>query len=142
TNRLQCLRLTNRCADILLSVREEIKYAGDQVNEELQAPIAKLKEYVFLILYTRSSAMLYLDIPHPCLHHPQMSIPLSDTDTPSTDHTNPSSSNRPTGTSSATKSKQRSARATGASQKHSSCSGSASKSASCATSMGLCRFRT
>ncbi|KAG6892935.1 hypothetical protein C0992_011833, partial [Termitomyces sp. T32_za158] len=44
TNRLQCLRLTNRCADILLSVREEIKYAGDQVNEELQAPIAKLKE--------------------------------------------------------------------------------------------------
>ncbi|KAG6879023.1 hypothetical protein C0992_005773 [Termitomyces sp. T32_za158] len=44
TNRLQCLRLTNLCADILLSVREEVKEAGDQVNKELQAPIAKLTE--------------------------------------------------------------------------------------------------
>ncbi|KAG6902523.1 hypothetical protein C0995_015340 [Termitomyces sp. Mi166 len=44
TNRLQCLRLTERCADILLSVREEVKEAGDQVDEELQAPITKLTE--------------------------------------------------------------------------------------------------
>ncbi|KAG6889171.1 hypothetical protein C0992_006218 [Termitomyces sp. T32_za158] len=43
-NCLQCLRLTNRCADILLSVREEIKEDGDQIDEELQAPIAKLTE--------------------------------------------------------------------------------------------------
>ncbi|KAG6877678.1 hypothetical protein C0992_009504 [Termitomyces sp. T32_za158] len=44
TNRLQCIRLTERCADILLSVREEVKEAGDQVDEELQVPIAKLTE--------------------------------------------------------------------------------------------------
>ncbi|KAG6894992.1 hypothetical protein C0993_010344, partial [Termitomyces sp. T159_Od127] len=41
-NRLQCLRLTERCADILLSVREEVKEAGDQVDKELQVPIAEL----------------------------------------------------------------------------------------------------
>ncbi|KNZ79967.1 hypothetical protein J132_08409 [Termitomyces sp. J132] len=44
TNRLQCLRLTQRCADILLSVHEEVKEAGDQVDEELQTPITKLTE--------------------------------------------------------------------------------------------------
>ncbi|KAF9255884.1 hypothetical protein L218DRAFT_911907 [Marasmius fiardii PR-910] len=52
-NRLQCLRLTERCADILLSVRQEVREAGDQVTEELTIPIAKLTEafnsvYVFL----------------------------------------------------------------------------------------------
>ncbi|KAK7046148.1 hypothetical protein VNI00_007151 [Paramarasmius palmivorus] len=52
-NRLQCLRLTERCADILLSVREEVKEAGDQVTEELKMPVLKLTEafnavYVFL----------------------------------------------------------------------------------------------
>ncbi|KAG6819733.1 hypothetical protein H0H93_009207 [Arthromyces matolae] len=44
TNRLQCLRLTERCADILLSVREEVKEAGDEVGEELTLPIEKLTE--------------------------------------------------------------------------------------------------
>ncbi|KAJ7079089.1 hypothetical protein B0H15DRAFT_520827 [Mycena belliarum] len=41
-NRLACLRLTERCAEILLSVREEIKDAGDQVGHELTLPIKKL----------------------------------------------------------------------------------------------------
>lgn len=43
-NRLACLRLTERCADILLSVRQEILDAGNAVNVELEAPIAKLNE--------------------------------------------------------------------------------------------------
>jgi abelson tyrosine-protein kinase 1 len=43
-NRLASLRLTERCADILISVREEIVDAGYTVAEELHAPIAKLDE--------------------------------------------------------------------------------------------------
>jgi abelson tyrosine-protein kinase 1 len=43
-NELSCLRLTERCADILLSVREEIHDAGDEVGIELAAPISKLEE--------------------------------------------------------------------------------------------------
>ncbi|KAF9481061.1 hypothetical protein BDN70DRAFT_876798 [Pholiota conissans] len=43
-NQLSCLRLTERCADILLSVREEIRDAGEQVGTELAAPISKLEE--------------------------------------------------------------------------------------------------
>ncbi|KAK7455814.1 hypothetical protein VKT23_010848 [Stygiomarasmius scandens] len=43
-NRLQCLRLTEHCADILLSVRQEIWEAGDRVGEELAMPIAKLTQ--------------------------------------------------------------------------------------------------
>ncbi|KAI9434573.1 hypothetical protein H4582DRAFT_1818451 [Lactarius indigo] len=43
-NRLASLRLTERCADILISVREEIVDAGYTVAEELHAPIAKLVE--------------------------------------------------------------------------------------------------
>jgi len=46
-NRLACLRLTERCADILLSIREEIREAGDYVGIELQGPILRLVEYVF-----------------------------------------------------------------------------------------------
>ena len=45
-NRLGCLRLTERCANILLSVREEIHEAGDQVGSELALPISKLEESV------------------------------------------------------------------------------------------------
>ncbi|KII83772.1 hypothetical protein PLICRDRAFT_95753 [Plicaturopsis crispa FD-325 SS-3] len=41
-NRLACLRLTERCADILLAVREEIEDAGNAVGEELRNPITKL----------------------------------------------------------------------------------------------------
>jgi hypothetical protein len=44
-NRLATLRLTERCSDILISVREEIVDAGYTVTEELHAPIAKLNEY-------------------------------------------------------------------------------------------------
>jgi abelson tyrosine-protein kinase 1 len=45
-NRLACLRLTERCADILYGVREEIADAGDTVAAELAAPIAALVEFV------------------------------------------------------------------------------------------------
>ena len=45
-NRLGCLRLTERCADILISVRMEISNAGDVLGQELAAPIQKLEEYV------------------------------------------------------------------------------------------------
>ncbi|KAF8147822.1 hypothetical protein B0H34DRAFT_738281 [Crassisporium funariophilum] len=56
-NRLGCLRLTQRCADILISVRQEIYDAGDTVGQELEAPITKLEEsfvtvYTFLIKQT------------------------------------------------------------------------------------------
>ncbi|TFY60519.1 hypothetical protein EVJ58_g5101 [Rhodofomes roseus] len=43
-NRMACLRLTERCATILFSVREEIAEAGDQVGEELLYPIQRLVE--------------------------------------------------------------------------------------------------
>lgn len=43
-NRLACLRLTERCADILLSIREEIREAGDDVGIELRTPLNKLLE--------------------------------------------------------------------------------------------------
>ncbi|KZT67854.1 hypothetical protein DAEQUDRAFT_693396 [Daedalea quercina L-15889] len=43
-NRMACLRLTERCATILFSVREEIAEAGDQVGEELIYPIQRLVE--------------------------------------------------------------------------------------------------
>ncbi|KAI0364174.1 hypothetical protein BV20DRAFT_956762 [Pilatotrama ljubarskyi] len=41
-NRLACLRLTERCATILMSVREEIAEAGDDVGVELQVPVNRL----------------------------------------------------------------------------------------------------
>lgn len=41
-NRLACLRLTERCAEILLSVRDEVKGAGEMVGDELAVPIEKL----------------------------------------------------------------------------------------------------
>ncbi|KAL5525571.1 hypothetical protein ACEPAG_6907 [Sanghuangporus baumii] len=44
TNRMACLRLTERCADILLAVREDIHEAGDQIGEELKVPMQKLVE--------------------------------------------------------------------------------------------------
>ncbi|KAI0270447.1 hypothetical protein BC834DRAFT_922465 [Gloeopeniophorella convolvens] len=50
-NRLASLRLTERCADILISVREEIAEAGDSVSEELHSPIAKLNEAFEEVLY-------------------------------------------------------------------------------------------
>ena len=47
-NRLACLRLTERCATILISIREEIAEAGDEVGLELQPPLDRLVEYVHL----------------------------------------------------------------------------------------------
>ncbi|TFY54870.1 hypothetical protein EVG20_g9534 [Dentipellis fragilis] len=44
TNRSACQELTKRCADLLISVREEIVDAGQDVSEELHAPIDKLHE--------------------------------------------------------------------------------------------------
>ncbi|KAF7965529.1 hypothetical protein HWV62_43062, partial [Athelia sp. TMB] len=41
-NRMACLRLTQRCADILLSVRQEVQDAGGDVSAELQEPVDKL----------------------------------------------------------------------------------------------------
>ncbi|KAN0138399.1 Protein kinase-like domain containing protein [Lactarius tabidus] len=41
-NRAASLRLIERCADILISIRDEIADAGDTVTEELRAPIKKL----------------------------------------------------------------------------------------------------
>ncbi|PPQ72431.1 hypothetical protein CVT24_003126 [Panaeolus cyanescens] len=43
-NGISCLRLTERCADILISVRQEIAKAGNEIGTELAAPIAKLEE--------------------------------------------------------------------------------------------------
>lgn len=39
-----CLRLTERCANILISIRLDIHEAGDEVGIELAAPISKLEE--------------------------------------------------------------------------------------------------
>ena len=39
---MACLRLTQRCADILLSVRQEVQDAGGDVSAELQEPVDKL----------------------------------------------------------------------------------------------------
>ena len=40
-NRMACLQLTGRCADILMGVHEEIREAGDELAEELTEPIDK-----------------------------------------------------------------------------------------------------
>ncbi|KAJ7647040.1 hypothetical protein FB45DRAFT_1019313 [Roridomyces roridus] len=42
SNRLACLRLTERCADILLSIREEIGQTGEELGDELTTSIEKL----------------------------------------------------------------------------------------------------
>ena len=47
-NRMACLRLTQRCAETLLAVRQEIRDAGDEVAEELSLPISKLTECVVI----------------------------------------------------------------------------------------------
>ena len=60
-NRLGCLRLTERCADILISVRIEISDAGDVLAQELVAPIEKLEEYV--------SCCIFIVITSLTIHH-------------------------------------------------------------------------
>ena len=44
---MACLRLTERCADILVAVHAEIHEAGDKVGEELRLPLNNLVEYVY-----------------------------------------------------------------------------------------------
>ena len=55
-NVLSCLRLTERCADILISVRREIFDAGDVLEQELAAPIRKLEEYAFCVNLLQSTS--------------------------------------------------------------------------------------
>ncbi|KAJ3553830.1 hypothetical protein NP233_g12558 [Leucocoprinus birnbaumii] len=43
-NTLSCLRLTERCAETLIAVREEVHGAGSSVVQELQGPLNKLQE--------------------------------------------------------------------------------------------------
>lgn len=45
-NALSCVRLTERCAETLIAVRQEIYEAGDMVTEELHLPLERLQEYV------------------------------------------------------------------------------------------------
>jgi hypothetical protein len=45
---MSCVRLTERCAETLIAVRQEIHQAGDLVTEELQLPLQRLQEYVFI----------------------------------------------------------------------------------------------
>lgn len=50
SNRLACLRLTERCAEILIAVREEVWLLGEDVAEELASPMGKLELSVLIIL--------------------------------------------------------------------------------------------
>ncbi|KAJ7731571.1 hypothetical protein DFH07DRAFT_755579 [Mycena maculata] len=43
-NRLACLRLAERCANLLLSVRQEVREMGNKVEQEMAQPLAKLIE--------------------------------------------------------------------------------------------------
>ena len=43
-NRLASKRLTERCATVLISIREEITEAGDDVGAELCTPLDRLAE--------------------------------------------------------------------------------------------------
>ena len=61
------MRLTERCADILLSVYEEIQEAdknaedgADKVGEELAVPFIKLTEYVFVSFTLRALSDAFL----------------------------------------------------------------------------------
>jgi abelson tyrosine-protein kinase 1 len=44
---MACLRLTQRCADILICVRQEVQDAGGDVGDELKEPVDKLVACVF-----------------------------------------------------------------------------------------------
>lgn len=41
---MACVSLTERCADILFAVREEVDLAGGNVTETLEDPVRKLTE--------------------------------------------------------------------------------------------------
>lgn len=60
-NTLGCLRLTERCAVILISVRAEIFEAGDVLARELAIPIRRLEEYVpFDIWLFEHNSLMFL----------------------------------------------------------------------------------
>ncbi|KAJ7213283.1 hypothetical protein C8J57DRAFT_289532 [Mycena rebaudengoi] len=44
TNRSACLRLTDRCASLLISIQEEVARSGDAVADELKAPLERLEQ--------------------------------------------------------------------------------------------------
>ncbi|KAF8997273.1 hypothetical protein BDQ17DRAFT_1363405 [Cyathus striatus] len=52
-DRLASLRLAERCAVILFSVRLEVKdsEAGDVIGKEFSTPLRKPEEYVFLSIH-------------------------------------------------------------------------------------------
>ncbi|KAF8995912.1 hypothetical protein BDQ17DRAFT_1284877 [Cyathus striatus] len=50
SNRLACLRLAERCADILIAIRGEVYRAKDEVIEELRIPMLKLED-TFMTIY-------------------------------------------------------------------------------------------
>ena len=54
-NRLACMRLARRCADIVLCVRQEVKEAGDVIRSELFMPLSRLVESVSFFLSKRSN---------------------------------------------------------------------------------------
>ena len=68
-NRLGCLRLAERCADILISVRVEISDAGDVLGQELQAPIGKLEEYVLCCIFFYSNFSHFITRSFEVIHH-------------------------------------------------------------------------
>jgi len=54
---MACLRLTQRCADILISVRQEVQDAGGDVGDELKGPVDKLVACVFSAAYMLPSSV-------------------------------------------------------------------------------------
>ncbi|KAA1471777.1 kinase-like protein [Dentipellis sp. KUC8613] len=68
-HRAICLRLLDRCVDILLCVREEVVDAGNYVSAELRSPIANLERIfedisILLSKYTQTSFLkLFLSFP-------------------------------------------------------------------------------
>jgi hypothetical protein len=46
-NRMACVQLTQRCADILICVRQEVHGTGGAISDELKEPVDKLVAYVF-----------------------------------------------------------------------------------------------
>ncbi|PFH46686.1 hypothetical protein AMATHDRAFT_154039, partial [Amanita thiersii Skay4041] len=49
-NRMQCLRLVKRSADIFISIREEISKVNDVVTKELQQPLQTFNSTLSLII--------------------------------------------------------------------------------------------
>ena len=68
-NRLGCLRLAERCADILISIRIEISDAGDVLGQELAAPIAKLEEYVLCCTFIVVSSHIFITRSFETIHN-------------------------------------------------------------------------